>query len=111
MKQLNIDLNPLITNSYQSCVEYVAARVHQQPCPQKVIAMDMDYSPSQLSQKLGKNDASSARFTLDDLERFVDVTGDIEPIKYLVAKYMYKQDKSALEAQIAELTAQLEAQA
>ena len=108
MNQLSIDFNPDVTKSYGRCVEYVAARVHQQGIPQKTIAADMDLSPSQLSQKLGHNDASSARFTLDDLEHFVQVTGDIEPIKYLVAKYLYKSSPEDIKKQIAELQAQLE---
>lgn len=100
MKQLAIDFNPDITHSYRTCAEYVSARVHQQGVPQKSIAADMDYSPSQLSQKLGSNDASSARFTLDDLELYVDVTGDKEPIKYLAAKYLHQETPEVLQAQI-----------
>ena len=109
MNQLSIDFNPDVTKSYGRCVEYVAARVHQQGIPQKAIAADMDLSPSQLSQKLGPTENSSARFTLDDLEHYVQATDDIEPIKYLVAKYLYKRSPEDIKKQIAELQAQLEA--
>lgn len=53
MEQLSIDFDPDVTKSYQRCTDYIAARVHQQNVLQKVIAADIDLSPSQLSQKLG----------------------------------------------------------
>lgn len=109
MEQLTIDLTPSVTSTYKSCVEYVAARVHQQGVPQKAIAADMDLSPSQLSQKLGPHHQSSARFTLDDLESYVSVTGDMEPIKYLTAKFLYHISTDELKRQIAELQQRLEA--
>ena len=67
----------------------------------------MDLSPSQLSQKLGPICQSSARFTLDDLEHYTEVTGDIEPIKYLIAKHIHKQSPDDLKRQIEELTQKL----
>lgn len=111
MEQLTIDLKPSVTRTYPTCVEYVAARVHQQGVPQKAIAADMDLSPSQLNQKLGPKHQSSARFTLDDLEHYVAVTGDIEPIKYLASKFLYRQPAAELERQIEELQQRLAASA
>lgn len=109
MKQLTIDLTPSVTSAYDRCVEYVAARVHQQNKKQKSIARDMDLAPSQLSQKLGPEENSSARFTLNDLENYISVTGDVEPVKYLVTKYLGRPSVEALEMQIAELQKQVEA--
>ena len=105
--QLSIDFNADITTGYNTCREYVQSRVYKQGKPQKVIAADMDYSPSDLTRKLSQSPNDSRRFTLDDLEKFIDVTGDIEPVKYLVAKYLYKQPKDALRAQIEDLKRQL----
>ncbi len=110
MKQLAIDFEPDITKAYSSCVEYVAARVHQQGILQKSIAADMDLSPSQLSQKLGPPGNSSARLTVCDLERYIEVTDDLEPIKYLIAKFLYRRPAKDIEKQIAELKAQLAGQ-
>lgn len=107
--QLSIDFNPNLTKLFGTCREYVAARVHQIQIPHKAIAADMDYSPSDLSRKLAQAPNDSRRFTLDDLERYIEVTGDLEPIKYLVSKHLYRQPREVLEAQIAELQAQLEA--
>ena len=105
MKQLEIDFDPDITKAYSSLVDYIAARVHQQGTLQKIIAADMDLSPSQLSQKLGPPGNSSARFTVYDLEKYIEVTDDIEPVKYLIAKYMDKLPIKDLEKKIIELKA------
>lgn len=97
MNQLSIDLNPDITKSYSTCREYVQSLVHSQGVPQKAIAMDMDYSPSDLTRKLAQSPNDSRRFTLDDLEKFMEVTNDLEPIRYLVSKFMAKAELSEIE--------------
>jgi hypothetical protein len=107
MNQLSIDFDRDITKAYSSCRAYVENRVHHQGRSQKSIAADMDYSPSQLSNKLAQGDGTSARFTLDDLELFMQVTGDIEPVKYLVAKYLYRQAPEEIERQIEALQKKL----
>lgn len=107
MKQLQINFEPSITEAYNRATDYVAARIHQQHRPQKSIAADMDLSPSQLSQKLGSIENSSARFTLDNLEDYVSCTGDVEPLLYLVAKYIDKGSEDDLRKQIDALQAQL----
>lgn len=107
-RQLTLNFQPGITSVYASCREYVAARIHQQKVSQKHIAMDMDYSPSDLSRKLAQNENDSRRFTLDDLETYIRVTGDREPIIYLVEKYLAntKDDEIAhLKARLKELGA------
>jgi hypothetical protein len=86
--QLTINFEQGLTESYGSCREYVAARVHQQHRSQKSIAADMDYSPSDLSRKLSQNPDDSRRFTLDDLEKYMDATGDTDPVLYLAEKYL-----------------------
>lgn len=107
--QLTLNYEAGLTDSYPTCREYVAARIHQQGRPQKAIAADMDYSPSDLSRKLAQNPDDSRRFTLDDLERFVEVTGDTKPILYLVEKFLAKPDVEELEEKIRELQARLSA--
>lgn len=92
-----------MADSYGTCREYVAARVHQQGRPQKAIAADMDYSPSDLSRKLAQNPDDSRRFTLDDLETYIRVTGDTQPVLYLVEKYLTNNDD-----QIARLQAEID---
>jgi hypothetical protein len=55
---------------------------------QKAIAMEMDYAPSVLSRKLAQSPNDSMRTTLDDLEKYMEVTGDTTPIYYLVDKHL-----------------------
>lgn len=107
MQQITLNFEAGLTESYRSCREYVAARVHQIGRPQKAIAADMDYSPSDLSRKLAQSPDDSRRFTLDDLERFMDVTGDTQPVLYLVEKYLAKRNKDDLRRQIEELQRKL----
>ncbi len=107
MEQLTIDFDKSVVSAFDRCVDYIAVRVHQQGRPQKAVAADMDLSPSQLSQKCGPISQSSARFTLDDLENYIRVTGDREPLKYLVSKYLVNQSEDELKAQIESLQRQL----
>ena len=88
MEQITINYDIGLTNAYQTCREYVATRVHAQGRTQKSIAADMDYSPSCLSRKCTQGPDDSMRFTLDDLERFIEVTGDTSPVLYLVEKHL-----------------------
>ena len=102
MEQITLDYDAGLQECYSSCREYVASQVHKQGRPQKSIAADMDYSPSQLSRKCSQSPDDSMRFTLDDLETFMEVTGDTSPVLYLVEKYLTKTDR------IAQLEAELE---
>lgn len=105
MEQLTINYEAGLVHGYVTCREYVASRVHSQGRPQKAIAADMDYSPSDLTRKLAQSPSDSRRFTLDDLESFIAVTGDTSPVLYLVEKYLAgSNDRIAdLEAEIARL--------
>jgi len=108
MAQLTLNFDAGLVTAYGSCREYVAARVHQQGRPQKTVAADMDLSPSQLSRKLAQAESDSARFTLDDLENYMRVTGDSQPVLYLVEKYLAQRGPEQLRQQIAALEKQLQ---
>ena len=105
MQPITLNFDAGLSEGFTTCREYVASRIHQQGRPQKSIAADMDYSPSDLSRKLAQSPDDSRRFTLDDLERFMAVTGDTSPICYLVEKYLADNtDRSAeLEAELTRL--------
>lgn len=108
MAQLMLNFEAGITECYATCREYVQARVHQQNRMQKSIAADMDYSPSDLSRKLAQAPGDSRRFTLDDLEKYVEVTGDVQPVLYLVEKFCTDplNEIEALEKRLLALKAQ-----
>lgn len=103
-RQLTLTFDSEDFSEFESCREYVAERMHQQTDKsgrkrlQKSIAMDMDLSPSGLSRKLAQVD--SQRFTLDDLEKFIDCTGDTRPILWLFHRYCSKQQKSQREIEL-----------
>ena len=105
--QLTLNYEAGLAESYSSCREYVASRVHQLGKPQKAIAADMDYSPSDLSRKLSQNPDDTRRFTLDDLETYMRVTRDTKPVVYLVEKFLVESDPEALQRQIDALQARL----
>lgn len=106
--QLTLNFEAGLADCYPSCREFVQTRVHQQGCLVKVIAADMDYSPSTLARKLSQSPGDSQKLTLDDLESYMQVTGDKQPIYYLVEKYLTHQDGQIeeLEAEIARLKQQ-----
>lgn len=81
------------------CVKFCA---WQSPIPMKSIARMMGITPSVLSRKLSGVDAS-CKFSLDDLELFVAVTGDKRPIQYLAEKYLVSGDANRIAALEAEL--------
>ena len=103
--QLTLNLDAGLVDSYGTCREYIASRVHHQGRSQKAIAADMDYSPSDLTRKLAQSPDDSRRFTLDDLEKFIAVTGDTSPVLYLAEKYLAENESelAILKRRIAEL--------
>ena len=105
MEQVTLNFEAGLTEAYHTCREYIAHRIHHQGRPQKSIAADRDYSPSHLSRKCAQSPDDSMRMTLDDMERFIEVTGDTSPVLYLVEKYLAgKNDRIAeLEAELKRL--------
>jgi hypothetical protein len=72
---------------FDSLREYVAYRVTLQKRTLKSLALDMGLSTSVLSRKLNPQPKDTSRFSTEDLEKYIEVTGDTAPIKYLVSKY------------------------
>lgn len=101
--QLTLDFEPGLTERYASALACVVSCAHSSRKPLKAIAADMDLSQSDLTRKLAQNPNDSRRFALDDLERFVDATGDLTPIYYLVEKYL-ADDSDRQRRAIAELS-------
>lgn len=87
IQQLTINFDATLAEAYDSCRELMQARVHQIGRQQKAIAADLDMAPSQLTRKLAQAPGDSARFTLDDLERYFQTNTDRQALHYLNAKY------------------------
>lgn len=99
--QLTLDFEPGLTEKYPHLLDCVRGAAYTHRNPLKTIAADMDVSQSDLSRKLAGNPEDPRRFSLDDLERFLDATGDMSPVYWLVAKYLQdervKQDRALQE--------------
>jgi hypothetical protein len=91
--QLTLSFEPSLPERFPTLRSYVAHRTPLLAKSAKVIAAEMDMSPSTLSRKLNPSDGDTQRFNLDDLEAFLDATGDAPAvIEYLAAKYMDSPD-------------------
>lgn len=64
------------------------------------VANLLDMAPSKVTEKLaGVDSAGKTRgFTLDELERYIEKTGDTTPVLYLAAKYLTDPETARAEA-------------
>lgn len=91
--QMTFSFEPSLPDRFPTLRAYVAHRTPLLQKSAKVIAADMDISPSLLSRKLNPSDGDTQRFNLDDLEAYLESTGDAAAvIEYLAAKYMDNAD-------------------
>ena len=87
--QLTLNFDPGLPERFPSLREYIAFRSSVNQKPAKSIAMDMDLSPSMLSRKLHPNEGDTQRFNVDDLEHWIQASGDAASVvEYLSAKYL-----------------------
>lgn len=109
--QVLMDFRPGLAERFDTVLECISAGAHSNLKPLKTIASNMDMSPSDLSRKLAHNPDDPRRFSVGDLEKYIQVTGDTTPISYLAQKYCMGADekqKAALTA-LAGLAPQLQA--
>lgn len=104
--QLTLDFTPGLAERHATLLDCVRSAVYTHRNPLKTIAADMDMSQSELSRKLSGNPEDHRRFTVEDLEKFIQATGDLTPIYYLVEKYLTDEDVKQRRA-LAELAKQL----
>lgn len=112
VSQLTLNLEPTLPDRWPTLRHFIAHRVNLQSKPAKTIAAEMDIAPSTLSRKLNPSDGDTQRFNVDDLELYLDRTGDAPAIiEYLAAKYMGGGDearKARAIAKVEALAAELE---
>jgi len=108
-RQLTLNFEPALPEKYRTLRDFLAYRVQVQAKPAKTIAGDMDMSPSMLSRKLTPSDGDTQRFNCDDLENYIQTTGDTTAIEYLAAKYMCSDEsrKARVLARVESLTTEL----
>lgn len=108
--QMTLNFEPSLPDRFPTLRSYIAHRTPLLAKSAKSIAADMDMSPSTLSRKLNPADGDTQRFNLDDLESFLDATGDAPAvIEYLAAKYMDSPEarKSRVLSKVEQLAEQL----
>ena len=91
--QFTLNFEPTIAERWPTLRAYIAHRAMLQAKSLKVIAADMDMSPSMLSRKLNPGESDTQRLNTDDLEGYIQSTGDVQSvIEYLAAKYADNDD-------------------
>lgn len=93
-RQLTLELEPGLTQRYRCVRDAVAQGVYRRGL--KCTAADLDMAPGNLSVALG--DEGQRKFGVDELERYVQVTGDLTPIYYLVERYLGDQGAARADA-------------
>ncbi|MGK2897222.1 MAG: hypothetical protein ACSLE9_00845 [Burkholderiaceae bacterium] len=83
-RQLTLELDDTLVNRYRGVRDVVLQGVYSRGL--KTVAADLDLSPGNLSVAL--SDDPHRKFSVDDLERYVQCTGDKTPIYYLIARYL-----------------------
>lgn len=93
-RQLTLELEPGLTQRFRCARDAVAQGVYRRGL--KVTAADLDLAPGNLSVALG--DDGQRKFGLDEFERYLQVTGDLTPLYYLVERYLGDQGAARAEA-------------
>lgn len=98
MKQMSLTLEAGIGQRNRTLREHLATRVYAAGLV--AVAGKMDIAPSKLTEKLAGSDSGGKPrgLTIDELERYIDETGDVSPIHYLVDKYLHDPEIAKQEA-------------
>ena len=100
-RQLALPWDPTITERFRCVRDVVAQGVYRRGL--KRCAADMDMAPGNLSVALG--DDGIRHLSVDALEKYIQASGDVEPVLYLAVRYCAR----LLDADEAAKTARMEA--
>lgn len=89
--QLTLDFTPGLLDRHMSLRDCIAAGVYQRGLGR--VAIDLNQAPGNLSVQLSED--ATRNFSVDNLERYIEKTGDTAPVLYLVEKFLSNQDKDA----------------
>ena len=100
-RQLTLQLDDTLPDIFGSLRDCVAAGVYQRGL--KRVAPDLNLAPGNLSVAL--SDDPHRKFSVDELETYIEKFNDVRPIYYLIAKYLGDADASRDQAlaQVAEV--------
>jgi hypothetical protein len=89
MRQMSLTLETGIGSRNRSLRDHMTTQIYMGGLV--AIAGKMDVAPSKLTEKLAgaSSDGKPRGMTIDELERYIEATGDKSPIHYLVDKYLH----------------------
>lgn len=96
--QLTLTFEPGLSDRHLTLRDCIAAQVYNRGHGR--IANLLDIAPSKLTEKLAGADAGGKPrgMTLDELERYIDRSGDLTPIYYLLDRYARDPEVAQAEA-------------
>ncbi|NMV36942.1 hypothetical protein HGR00_03350 [Ralstonia insidiosa] len=102
---MTLDFEPGLTDRYTSLRDCVATGIYKRGLSK--CAIDLNESVGNLSNKLSEN--PNRHFNIEDFERYLETSGDMTPLHYLVEKYLRRRldTKQAALAQIQALGPEL----
>lgn len=89
MKQIELDFEGGLCRKFSSLLECLDDCISRSQHQKKVIAADLDLSPSGLSRRLTPQPkgTSEPRFSVESLEEYIEKFNDLTPIYYLAEKF------------------------
>lgn len=99
-QQFELDFEGGLAQRYNSLLECIDDCISRSAHQKKVIAADLDLSPSGLTRRLSidASDPNAPRFSVELLEKYLDKYDDLLPIYYLVEKYCQKPEDKRRQA-------------
>lgn len=85
--QLTLEFEPGMTDRYKSLRECLVACVYSKGLSN--VAFDLGKSPGNLSHELSEE--TTRHFSVESLEMYIQKSGDLMPIYYLIARYLGNQ--------------------
>jgi hypothetical protein len=93
-RQLTLELESGLTQRFRCARDVVAQGVYRRGL--KIVAGDLDMAPGNLSVAL--SDEPTRHFSIDAFERYLQTSGDLTPLYYLVERYLGDQGAARAEA-------------
>lgn len=99
-QQFELDFEGGLAARHRSLLECLDDCIGRSQHQKKVIAADLDLSPSALSRRLTTQPKGSAepRFSVELLEEYIEKYDDLTPIYYLVEKFCQKPEDKKRQA-------------
>lgn len=94
MQQMELKFSGGLVEDYDRLMDLMKARIEASGRLKKQVAADMDISPSKLSRCLPGGDLN---FSVDMLERYIEITGDLDPIYYLAERFVPRDKPDPLQ--------------